>query len=147
MVASSYARVYRTNAILTASPGQLVLLLFDGALSSLAAAREGFARPQSDLRRYEVINRQLNKAQRIITELRQALNFDNGGEFATLMLRLYEYYNRRLFEANVQKRVEPVIEVEQLLGDLRNAWSEMLRRPEGAPLPAAPAPRVPVLQE
>jgi len=142
MVASAYARVYRANSILTATPGQLVLLLFDSALASLAAAKEGFARSPSDLRRYEVINRHLRKAQRIIRELSHSLNFENGGDFAPLMHRLYDYYHRRLYEANVQKRIEPVIEVERLLGELRDAWAEMLRQPP----PAAPAGRAPVLQ-
>ena len=137
MVASAYARVYRANSILTASPGQLVLLLFDGVLNSLAAARAGFDRPATDLRRYEVINRNLLKARRIIGELRGALNFEVGGDFAPLMHRLYDYYNRRLLEANLQKQVEPVVEVERLVVQLRDAWAEMLRRPEAA---AGPAP-------
>ena len=143
MVASSYARVYRANSILTAAPGQLVLLLLDGALASMAAAKEGFERPPADLRRCEVINRHLRKAQRIIGELRHGLNFEAGGDFAPMMNRLYVYYNRRLHEANLQKRLEPVLEVANLVGQLRDAWAEMLRRPQAA-VPVQPAP---VLQE
>src|SRR5260370_1260276 len=44
MVATGYARTSRSNAILTASPGQLVLMLYDGALKALAFAREGLVR-------------------------------------------------------------------------------------------------------
>ena len=128
MVAKDFARVYRANSILTASPGQLVLLLFDGVLSSLAAAKQGFERPPEDLRRYEIVNRHLRKAQRIIAELRGTLNFEIEGEFAPLMRSLYDYYNRRLLEANMRKQVEPVIEVERLLGEVRGAWATMLRR-------------------
>ena len=146
MVASSYARIYRTNSILTATPGQLVLLLFDGALASLASAKEAFDRPASDFHRYELINKHLKKAQRIISELRHSLNFEVGGEFGPLMLRLYEYYNRRLFEANLQKRVEPVVEVEQLLGQLRDAWAEMIRKPAAPAGAESRAAAVPVLQ-
>ena len=111
----------------------------------MAAAKEAFERPESDLRRYEVINRHLRKAQRIISELRHALNFDVAGDFASLMLRLYDYYNRRLQEANLQKRVEPVIDVAGLLGELRDAWAEMLRRPQAA-APVAPAPALVLAQ-
>jgi len=137
MVAQDYARAYRANAVLTASPGQLVLMLFDGALRSLALAREGFARPASDLHRFEVINRHLQKAQQIIGQLQGTLNHDVGdGQFAREMHRLYDYYGRRLFEANLSKRVEPIIEVEQLLGEVRAAWAEMLRRECTAPAPA-----------
>ncbi len=126
MVANDYARTYRANAVLTASPGQLVLMLYDGALKALALAREGFARPEGDLRRIEVVNTHLLKAQAIINELQSGLNFEAGGEFAQTMNRLYDYHNRRLFEANLRKQVGPVIEVEGLLRGLRDAWAEML---------------------
>lgn len=128
MVANGYARTYRANAVLTASPGQLVLMLYDGALNALALAREGFDRPADDPRRIEVINRQLIKAQNILNELQDGLNLEAGGEFARTMQRLYNYHNRRLFEANLRKQVETVIEVERLVRELRDAWAEMLRK-------------------
>jgi flagellar protein FliS len=55
MVATGYARTYRANAILTASPGQLVLMLYDGALKAIALAREGFKIPAEDPKRIEII--------------------------------------------------------------------------------------------
>ncbi len=132
MVATDGARAYRANSILTASPGQLVLMLYDGALKSLAQAREAFTRPREDFRRIAVINQHLLKAQRIISELQGSLKMDAGdGQFAREMQRLYDYYNRRLLEANMQKQVEPVIEIERLLGELRDAWAEMLRKDDG----------------
>jgi flagellar protein FliS len=128
MVANGYARTYRANAVLTASPGQLVLMLYDGALKSLALAREGFAQPDDNLRRIENINTHLLKAQSILAELQSGLNFQAGGEFAQTMHRLYDYHNRRLVEANMRKRVEPVIEVEALVRELRDAWAQMLSK-------------------
>jgi flagellar protein FliS len=128
MVAKDYARVYRANSILTASPGQLVVLLFDGALQAMATAREALGRPATDLRRYEIVNHQLTKARRIIAELRGSLNFKEGGDFASLMEQLYEYYARRLLEANLRKDPAPIAEVEKLLGELRDAWVEMLSK-------------------
>jgi|HubBroStandDraft_6_1064221.scaffolds.fasta_scaffold850377_2 flagellar protein FliS len=121
------ARVYRENAILTASPGQLVLMLFDGALRSMALAHAAFERPKSDLRRIEVINRELLKAQAIFTELRGTLNHEVGGDYAKTMDPLYLYFKKRLVEANMKKQLEPLAEVEQLFGTLREAWAEMLR--------------------
>jgi len=139
MVAQDYARTYRSNSVLTASPGQLVLMLYDGALRALALAREAFARPSADLRRLEAINQQLIKAQQIINQLQGTLNLDAGdGKFAREMQRLYDYYSRRLMEANLRKRVEPVIEVERLLGEVRSAWAEMLRRHDPAREAATP---------
>src|SRR4051812_18685959 len=111
MVATGYARTYRANAILTASPGQLVLMLYDGALKAIGLAREAFNTPIEDPRRIAAINQHLLKAQAILNELQNGLNLEAGGEFARTMHRLYDYHNRRLLEANVRKQVAPVIEV------------------------------------
>lgn len=128
MLAQGYARTYRSNAVLTASPGQLVLMLFDGALKALALARDALGRPEGDMRRLEIVNQQLLKAQAIVSELQGGLNFEAGGEVAKTLNSLYDYYNRRLFEANLRKQVTPVIEVEKMLGELRAGWAEMLTK-------------------
>lgn len=126
MLAQGYARTYRANAILTASPGQLVLMLYDGVLKSLALAQEAFKQPPDDPRRIEMINHHLIKAQSIIAELQSGLNMEAGGDFAKTMHRLYDYHNRRLLEANLRKQVQPVIEVERLIREIRDAWAQML---------------------
>lgn len=134
MLAQGYARTYRANAVLTASPGQLVLMLYDGALKALAFAQHAFSEPAPEPRRIENINRHLLKAQAIISELQSGLNLEVGGDFAQTMNRLYEYHHRRLFEANLRKEVAPIIEVERLLRELRDAWAEMLsQQAAGAP--------------
>jgi flagellar protein FliS len=130
MLASGYVKTYKSNAVLTASPGQLVLMLYDGALKAMAIAVEAFDRPEEDTRRIEVINHQLQKAQNIIVELQSGLNLDAGGEFAKTLYRLYDYHGRRLFEANLRKDVSIVHEVEGLVRSLRDAWAEMLMKQE-----------------
>jgi flagellar protein FliS len=132
MVAQGYAQAYRETSVLTASRGQLVLMLFDGVLKSLAIAQDAFARPPADFGRIEVINRHLLKAQSILAELQGGLDMEAGGEFAQTMHRLYDYHMRRLFEANVRKQIAPVIEVERLVRDVRDAWAEMLSRRDTA---------------
>jgi flagellar protein FliS len=135
MVANGYVKTYRSNAVLTASPGQLVLMLFDGALKAMTIAREAFARPEEDPRRIEIINHQLQKAQNILLELQSGLNLDAGGEFAQTLYRLYDYHTRRLFVANLRKDMAPVIEVEGLVVSLRDAWAEMLTKQEAESAP------------
>jgi len=135
MVANGYVKTYRSNAVLTASPGQLVLMLFDGALKSMALAKDAFDRPETDGRRIEIINHQLQKAQNILQELQNGLNMEAGGDFAKTLDRLYDYHIRRLFEANLRKDVAPVIEVEGLVGSLRDAWSEMLAKQDSETQP------------
>ena len=60
-----YARIYRENSILTASPGQLILMLFDGAARSMAIAHAAFERPKNDFRRFQVITRAQGEFTRI----------------------------------------------------------------------------------
>lgn len=137
MYAQDYARTYRANSILTASPGQLVLMLFDASLNALAIARKACDDASGDPRKLEIVHTQLVKAQKIIAELQGTLNLEAGGEFARTMYRLYDYYDRRLVEANMKKQSAPIAEVERLLGEVRNAWFEMLRQQDSAaPQPA-----------
>jgi flagellar secretion chaperone FliS len=137
MVANGYARTYQVQSILTASPGQLVLMLYDGALRFLAQAHVALENTDSkDLHRIEVIHCNLRKAQNIIVELQGVLDHEVGGEVANNLDRLYDYFNRRLFEANLKKEVAPVVEVERLLQELRDAWAELLHRAETVAPPA-----------
>lgn len=128
--AHPYARAYQSQSILTASPGQLVLLMYDGALRFMAQARAAFALPEDAPRRIETINTSLLRAQAILGELRSNLNFEAGGEVATNLDRLYDYHLRRLFEANLRKDEVPLIEVEGLVRTLRESWADMLHTSE-----------------
>lgn len=124
--AHPYARAYQTQSILTASPGQLVLLMYDGALRFMAQARAAFALPEENLTRIQTINTALLRAQAVIAELRANLDMKAGGELATNLDRLYDYHLRRLQEANIRKDEAPLIEVERLVRSLREGWAEML---------------------
>jgi flagellar protein FliS len=130
MVASGYARAYQAQAVLTASPGQLILMLYDGALRFLGHARDALQSTDESSRRIELINTNLLKAQAILAELQSNLNHEAGGDHAANLDRLYDYYLRRLFEANLRKQIAPVIEVEKLVRELRDGWAEMLRTNE-----------------
>lgn len=126
MTPHPYARAYQTQSILTASPGQLVLMMYDGALRFMAQARAGFALPEDNYSRIEKINVALLRAQAILVELRANLDMNAGGEIAANLDRLYDYYLRRLQEANLRKDEKPVIEIEGLVRTLRDGWAEML---------------------
>jgi flagellar protein FliS len=127
------ARTYYAQSILTASPGQLVLMLYDGALRFLGQAQAAFASDEGSPRRIEQINTSILRAQNILIELQSNLDHQAGGQYAADLARLYDYYLRRLLEANLRKRPEPVQEVERLLRQLRDGWSEMLRKDEANP--------------
>jgi flagellar protein FliS len=123
----SYSRV----ATQTASPGQLVLMLYDGALRFLERARAGFDHDDPK-ERNEAINNGILRAQTIFMELDRSLNMDQGGQVAATLRSLYDYFDRRLQESNVAKSPEGIIEVIQRVTVLRDAWIEMLRQGDPA---------------
>ncbi len=100
--------------------------MLDGERSARAF---GAALVTSGVRPLHIQQHQTNllKAQNIIGELRACLNHEAGGPHAANLDRLYDYYMRRLMEANLKKQVKPLAEVEGLVKQLRDGWSEMLR--------------------
>jgi flagellar protein FliS len=118
---------YRQVATQTASPGQLVLLLYDGIIRFLEQARLGFAK--DDPKEFnETINNNIQRAQAIINEMNQSLNMAQGGEFAVRLRALYDYFDRRLQESNMAKTLVGIDEVLKRVVVLRDAWAEMLQR-------------------
>jgi len=126
---------YRQVTTLTAPPGQIVLMLFEGALRALERSLPGFSLPDPAEANMTIHNN-LQQAQEIIRELNGALNMEQGGEFASTMRRLYNYFERRLWESNLQKKQQGVEEVIHHLTVLRDAWASMLNNP-ALPNPAA----------
>ena len=116
---------YRQVATKTATPGQLVLMLFDGALRFLDKALVGFDL-DDPLDSNLAINNNILKAQEILRELNMSLNMEKGGELANTMRRLYNYYNLQLSQSNLQKDPSGVELVIRLLSVIRGAWAEML---------------------
>ncbi|MGC8744171.1 MAG: flagellar export chaperone FliS [Verrucomicrobiia bacterium] len=119
-------RSYQQISTQTATPGQLVLMLFDGAIRFLERARVGF-QYDDPLLFNQTINDNILRAQDIINELNASLNMEAGGEFAANMRRLYEYMNWRLMTSNFKKEENGVVEIIGYLTTLRDAWAEMLR--------------------
>ncbi len=123
---------YRQVATQTATPGQLVLMLYEGAIGFLERARHGFSL-EDPADSNQMVSNNVLRAQAIIEELDRSLNMSAGGEFAINMRRLYLYLDRRLMESNLQKQPDGILEVIQRLSVLRDAWREMLlRQPENA---------------
>ena len=125
MQPSHFANSYRSMAISTATPGQLILMLFDGALRFQGIALNGF-NEENIGRRNEVIHNNIVKAQNILRELQISLDMKVPGDFSQRMFALYDFMVEQLQQANMQKDPEPIRVVERLLGEIRNAWAKML---------------------
>ena len=118
MYASSHDH-YRTQAATTASPAQLVLMLFDGALAEVARADRAL---QASPVEVEEVHDCLSRAQAIVTELSLTLDHDRGGEVAANLGSLYTFCLERLIEANVRKSGEVLGDVRDVVAGLRDSW-------------------------
>jgi flagellar protein FliS len=131
MKASNPWQSYRQVATRTASPGQLVLMLFEGAIRYLERARAGF-HLDDPVEFNSTINNNIIRAQEIIRELDHSLNMSAGGELAFQLRRLYDYFDRVLFECNIRKEPAGLLEVIERITALRDAWATMLEQ-QGSP--------------
>jgi flagellar protein FliS len=116
---------YRQVATRTASPGQLVLMLYEGAIRFLERAEAGF-QLEDPVEFNTTINDNILRAQDIVRELDFSLNVDQGGELAVQLRRLYDYFDRTLLEANLRKDPAGIGEVIKRITVLRDAWETML---------------------
>lgn len=117
----AYAQVGVESAVMSASPHQLVVMLFDGALSAMKKA--AILMEQGDISGKGLA---LSKAINIITNgLRAGLNHEAGGEIAANLDDLYDYMTRRLLQANLHNDIDAIEEVERLLTNIADAWKEI----------------------
>ncbi|WP_019123270.1 flagellar export chaperone FliS [Brevibacillus massiliensis] len=113
------AQVYQNNQVTTATPGELTLMLYNGAIRFIKQTRQA------------ILDKKLEKAhecnirvQDILHELMSSLNRDVP--ISEQFITMYDYMLRRMVEANVRKDVEILDEVESLFGEFRDTWKEAM---------------------
>jgi len=111
---------YRQNAVMSAGRGDLTLMLYNGAVKFI---RQGMKYIEE--RNIEGAHNSIVRAQEIISHLNDTLNMEY--ELSKNLALLYEYINRRLFEANVRKEIETLEEVLGFVEELRDTWAEALK--------------------
>ena len=113
------AAKYNNNKVMTASPAELTLMLYEGAIKFCNLAI--MAIEKKDL---EKSNLNIIKAQNIILELRSTL--DMNYPLSNDLDRLYEYIYSKLIEANLKKDKEIIEESLDFIRELRNTWKEAM---------------------
>ena len=111
---------YNNSKILTASPAELTLMLYDGAIKFCNIAIIGIE--QNDI---EKAHKNIVKVQKIIEEFRA--NLDRKYPVAEDFDRIYKYLLKRLVEANVKKDKEILEEINTHLRSVRDTWKEVMR--------------------
>ena len=112
-----YQQVNTQTSVVDADPHRLIQLLLDGALERLSIAKNRINAVD-----YEAKNNHLNKAIEIVGGLRSFLDLEKGGEIATNLEALYDYIERRLFEANVRNDLSMIDECGKLLREVKQGW-------------------------
>ncbi len=116
------AAEYKKNQIETATPDEILIMLYEGAIRFLMQAKK--AAITNDLEKY---NKHLISAQHIIQEFMDSLDMEIGGEMAVNLYNLYEYLHYRLVQANIKKDVAMIDEVLDHLRSLKGTWEEAIR--------------------
>ena len=117
---ASMTNVYKSNSIQTASPAELTLMLYDGAIKFCNIALG--ALEKNDIMK---ANTNIIKAEKIITEFRCTLDFKYP--VAQDFERVYDYIYRRLVEANIKKDSEILEEALKYIREMRDTWKEVMR--------------------
>ncbi len=118
------ASPYLASQILSASPVQLITLMYDGIIRFLSAAHDGFAESDPQVR-FETINNNLIRAQNIVTELQACLDMEKGKDIAKQLDKLYDFFNTTLRQVNSAKDPAVIMRIIHMVCELRDAWKEI----------------------
>ncbi|MGE5473236.1 MAG: flagellar export chaperone FliS [Ignavibacteriales bacterium] len=120
MALNKYAREYEHNSIFTASPEELTLMLYNGAIKFVKQTEFNIQD-----KAFDKANDNCKKAQNIISELMNTL--DMKYDMSQQLYSLYEYIHRRLMEGNMKKDTEILKESREFIEQLRDTWEEAMK--------------------
>ena len=114
----SYAhQSYKNANVATADRGKLVIMIYDHCIKWTKMAEE-----ELDSRNVEKMVRAVQRVQNGLTELMCALDMERGGDIASNLFRLYEFYSRHLSQAIKERSIQALRDVAAMMGMLREAW-------------------------
>ena len=111
---------YQQSSVLTASPGRLVVMLYDGAGRFLSQAAAAMREEQ-----HGIANDRLRRGELIIDELLCTLNMEEGGVIASRLQGLYVFFLGQLTEARTSRNPAKIDWVAGQMRELREAWAEI----------------------
>lgn len=117
---------YREMQAVTATPAELVVLLYEAAIAALRDARRALEQKNAAAAHGAIV-----KAQKIVGELLGILDLEQGGEVARNLRDLYLFLLDHLLQTNLRKDGEMLAQAIQLLEPLRDAWSHLAGKAGG----------------
>lgn len=131
------AQAYFQTKVSTTDQGQLLLLLYDGALNFLQQARVKMLEKD-----YAAKGILISKVIDIVSELANTLNLEKGGTLAENLNNLYFLCTTRLLQANLKMNVEQLDSVTTILSGLRSAYAQIINTPEAQKVAAQIATKI-----
>lgn len=116
---NAYTQTRAQSGVESASPSQLITMLFDGALERVAKAQGHMERGELP-EQGEVLGKVID----IVASLDSYLDHDKGGEVSKTLESLYDYIVRQLYQANLNRDPSILEEVATLLSEIRAGWIE-----------------------
>lgn len=113
----AYQQVNTQTSVTDADPHRLIQLLLNGALE-----RINMAKGRIEAKDYAGKGNLIGKSMEIVSALRGALDFEQGGELAANLEALYDYIERGLLEASVRNDPEKLEEMASLLRTIKEGW-------------------------
>jgi flagellar secretion chaperone FliS len=121
----TYANIGVETGVMAANPHKLILMLYEGALQSVAVAKQAMLDGRTATK-----GEAISKAIEIIDNgLRASLDLEGGAEIAQRLAALYDYMCERLLHANLHDNPAALEEVRELLLELKGAWEEIAKDP------------------
>lgn len=115
---NAYSNHYQNNQVMTASPEQILIMLYDGAIRFVRQAKQAMVNGRQADKATSI-----SKAVAIITEFSNTLDYEVGGEIALDLSQLYAFMIRELSAVNAQSNADRLEPVEKILLDLREGFA------------------------
>ena len=117
---SQYGKIKDDTQTMYASPHQLMLMLFDGALEAMSLTIAAIQNKNFELR-----SKQNTRSITIINGMRECLDMKAGGELADNLYSLYQYMVQELFRANFKQDIVIIRNIQTMLKDIRGSWEKI----------------------
>ena len=117
---SQYGKIKNDTQTSYASPHQLMLMLFDGAIEAMS-----FTIGAIENNNFELRSKQSTRSISIINGMRECLDMETGGELADNLYSLYQYMAQELFRASFKNDVDTIKNIQTMLKDIRGSWEKI----------------------
>ncbi len=124
------AEVYLESMVNTASPVQLIVMLYDKLINLLNTAKEAIEDGIDDIENIKIKAESLSKATDIVIFLQAILDEEKGGDIAKNLHKIYDAFIQELIRINAENDVKSIEEMVKIFEDLREVWVDLEKKYE-----------------